>query len=566
MNDERERLEDLNIEEAVGRTTPPDLTDRILAAADKRELDEAVTPISGRHAVPRTHRPTGRRMTGAVAKKNWQGAGIVTVFALLFTVGLVTFVLLKDTTPTKPEQDTAETPQANEPPKSDKKPNQSPPRKRWSPDSNKEQPEAPDPTDEPEPNNEPEPKKPDDVIDQPEPEPKDPFEQPKPEPKDTVEQPKPEPEEPKDTVDEPQPEPDKPKDAVEGPKEDVTEAKPTPELIAVGYVPVGAYHRGVGHYKYRTSVDGELHDFYPHEEAPKSDPADTRKWLYEGWQLKSGSGDVYLTNGALVRIDGEIGFHTHAEGLRIELIDDELYVDNVASSSTVFVTHEDLEVEISEGASVFDLSTGKLGIFCVDGQVSAGGEVILAGHVATLGKRGLSAIREASRRDWSHPLLTGATPRQLGLEEFDLEPLGGMISGMLESRSKEQLESQRDGHVAVDAGSKASVAFQFDGEHRTLRGEKVRIRYRATGASKLILQMFCPARNDNFGTDLSPGKEGEWHILEVSLADLRDRETHNDAPPPGTVLSSISLILTGKDDAQLEVDWVELVREAKFEK
>jgi hypothetical protein len=78
--------------------------------------------------------------------------------------------------------------------------------------------------------------------------------------------------------------------------------------------------------------------------------------------------------------------------------------------------------------------------------------------------------------------------------------------------------------------------------------------------------MFCPARNDNFGADIVPGKQGEWHLLEVSLSALRDRETHKDAPPPGTILSSFTLALTGQDDAQIEVDWVELVREAEFEK
>ena len=65
-------------------------------ANGRAELDEAVTPISGRHSVPRTHRPTARRKTSAVARKNWRGAGIVAAFVLLFAVALATFILLND--------------------------------------------------------------------------------------------------------------------------------------------------------------------------------------------------------------------------------------------------------------------------------------------------------------------------------------------------------------------------------------------------------------------------------------------------------------------------------------
>ncbi|MBZ0137206.1 MAG: hypothetical protein K8I27_12640 [Planctomycetes bacterium] len=558
MNDERDRLEDLNIEEAVGRSTPPDLAERILAAAGKRELDDAVTPISGRHAVPRTHRPTGRRMTSPIARKNWQGAGVVTAFALLFVVGLIAFILLND--PSAPtEQDTAETQE-----KTDQDRNQ--PRQRFetptkkrepsSPDSNEEQPTQPAPTDEPEPESEPD--KPEDVVDQPEP--RAPVEEPQPEPRDTVKEPEPEPEQPKE---EPvKPEPEQPKGAVEQPKDDdKTEVKPEPKKVAVAYIPEDAWRKyEFGRYSVRRSASDEWNSIHGLEKEMG------RIWLYEGWQLKTGTGELYFSNGALLQLDGEVEFHTHTRGLRIELIDDDLYVDNVASSSTVFVTHEGLEVEVGNGAAVIESSSGKLGIFCVDGQVSAGGKLIAAGHKASLSNRGLSSINEVTRRDWSHPLLTGARLRQLGIEDFDPAPLGGMISGKIETRTAEQLGLDDDGHVAVDNGGSASVAFRFDGDHETLRGEKVRVRYRVKGAKKLILQMFCPARNDNFGTDIVPGKEGEWNVLEIALSDLRNRETHKDAPPPGTVLSSFALALTGQDDAQIEVDWVELVREAEFEK
>jgi hypothetical protein len=68
-------------------------------SAHRRDLDEAVTPISGMHAVPRTHRPTAR----ATARKNWQGAGIVAVFVLLLATALAALLTLKDPAAVSPE-------------------------------------------------------------------------------------------------------------------------------------------------------------------------------------------------------------------------------------------------------------------------------------------------------------------------------------------------------------------------------------------------------------------------------------------------------------------------------
>lgn len=552
-NPERERLEDLNIEEAAGRVTPPDLTARILAAAERGAIDDAVTPISGAHSVPRSVRPpAGRRMTAALPRRNWQGAGIVLSAVLLFALALVAFVVWKGPAEKPTGQPaTAEQPRDVQP----EAPGASPKR------SIPEEPQEREPEKQPEPDLEPrvepkpeegtpEPERPEEIVEEPKPEP-----EPR-QPEDVVEQPGPE--------TKPAPEPEQPKDTVEQPKpDDKSEVKSTPAPVAVAYVPDGAYSRGAHHYQFRKSPDDEWAKLYSQlKDIPPSN--DDKTWLYEGWQLRSGAGDVYLTNGALIQLDGVAGFHTFANGLRIELVEDEMYVDNLATSSTVQVTQGELLVNISDGAALFESRSGKLDIFCVDGQVEVDGKIIAAGYAATLGKRGLSRIREATQRDMDHPLLTGATPRQLGLEEFDSEPVGGFIQGAIETRSATELGTDDAGHVAIDTGRDAAVAFQFDGDHATLRGESVRVRYRATGAKKLILQMFCPARNDNFGIDLEPGKAGEWHVLEIKLSDLRDRVSHRDAPPPGTLLSSFTLALTGQDDAQLEVDWVELVREPRY--
>ena len=547
-NPERERLEDLNIEEAAGRVTPPDLTARILAAAERGAIDDAVTPISGAHSVPRSARPpAGRRMTAALPRRNWQGAGIVLSAVLLFALALVAFVIWKGPADKSTGQpDTAEQPKGVQPGAHGSSPKRSSPEEPQEHEPEKQPEPDPQPKVEPKPEEgTPEPQRPEEIVEEPKPktEPR--------QPEDVVEQPGPE--------TKPAPEPEQPKDTVEQPKpDDKSDVKPAPEPVAVAFVPEDAHERyEFGRFAVKKS-DADDWGGLPEQDQWGN------IWLYEGWQIRAAGGDLYLKDGALLNADGEFKFSSHANGVAIELIDDELYLDNVSSPGSVFITHDGLEMEVGEGAAVFEASQGKLEVFCVDGEVKADGKTILAGHVASLSKRGLSAIKEAGRRDWSHPLITSAMPRRLGNEEFDEAPAGGMISARLEARTGKQLGTEQDGYVAIDSGRAAAVAFQFDGDHATLRGESVRVRYRATGAQKLILQMFCPARNDNFGIDLEPGKAGEWHVLEIKLSDLRDRVSHKDAPPPGTVLSSFTLALTGQDNAQLEVDWVELVREPRY--
>jgi hypothetical protein len=544
VNEERNRLDDLNIEEAVGRTTPPDLTARILGAASQPALEDAPTPISGAHAVPRSVRPQGRRMTAAIPRRNWQGAGIVAAFMLVMAIGLVAFMASKSPSLKQPTSTAGQPKTTTEP--AIKPANQSP--------SREQRDEPPKSNQSPEPQPEPEP---DDSVEQPQQQPDDPIEQHKPEPKpdDTVEQPKPEPT-PDDTVEQPKPEP-KPDDTVEGPQpEDKTEAKPEKPLTVIASIPATGW-KSDRQYQVRYSQDGKW-------EIPSAAQGEDSIQLRERTDLKAEKAVVTLANGALMYVDGTIGFNLVLNRLNVELIRDETYIDNVGTGSAIMVSHSGACVEIGQGAGLFETGKGDLSIFCVDGQFVVDGKTVDPGFRISAGVRRTSDVKKASDRDWDNPLLTGAPARHLGIEEFEFAPAGKMITGRLESRTATELGTERGGHVAVDTGREAAVGFGFDDEHETLRGEMVRVRYRAIGAEKLVLQLFCPARNDNFGIDLTPGEAGEWHILEIKLSDLRDRETHLDAPAPGSGLSSFTLALDGKSNAQLEVDWVELVREARF--
>ncbi|MEZ5993618.1 MAG: hypothetical protein R3E76_14890 [Planctomycetota bacterium] len=60
---------------------------------DTSALDDAPTPIGGSQSVGRV-----RRMTAAISKRNWQGAGLVALVTLLFIAALIVFMYWKSHT------------------------------------------------------------------------------------------------------------------------------------------------------------------------------------------------------------------------------------------------------------------------------------------------------------------------------------------------------------------------------------------------------------------------------------------------------------------------------------
>lgn len=576
---ERDRLDDINIEEAVGRETPPDLTGRILRAAEKRDIDEAVTPVSGIHAVP--HPASGRRLSTRAPKWNWQGARFVGVFVVLFTFGLVAFMLLNEHqgNVTVDPQETAEngknesrSPQSRSPQsKSPEEENDRthpedtpPPDLEPNPDPVKETGPRPDPAPNPEsdaPNesvhdpesSEPEIKRPDSVIEEPEAD-------------------KPPKEAQHDPLPEVRPEPPKADDVVEEPEaeEDKTEARPAPAgfVVASLPIPVGRSDQHVFSRQYRVRNLDDSKWVGANEEDAAGIERDEEKgvfWIHEGARMKIGTASLALSNGAFLHADGEIRLYGHAQGMRVELDSDDLYVDNLGAPTPVRVTKGELEVVVDQGAALFESARNRLGIVCVEGEVSSGAQVIGKGQVASLTGRGLSDINEAPPGAYRHLLLRTLPQRHIGIEDFEDGPVNGMIRGQVEARDAQSLNRDEAGHVGVGRGQNATVSFQFDGDHFVMPGEVVRIRYRQKGADKLILQFWNPEKADNFGKDLPARAPGEWHVIELRMETLLDRESATVNLPEGALLTSAGLHTVG-ENTELEVDWIELVRDPQYGK
>lgn len=524
MTDEhlRDQLEDQLLEEALGRNVPPDLSARIASAAGDAPTPPQGTPSArprrATSAVTRTvaeARPRPSRPVYA-RPRNWLGAALVGGFCAVFAIALGLFVVLSG--------EPAEVDLPEDILQTDDSP------------AGKEGPVAPSPAPKPAPERKPEPS----PMPQPEPQPE-PTPEPKPEP-----QPEPQPEpapqpEPGPTPQpepEPAPQPEPRREEVEQPP---TEAKPDNRAVVATFrLEPGAKRSGY---------------FTRRSEADKwTDAATGQAWglraagefteVLEGTCMRVRNAALHM-QGALVQADAEFTLLPN----RIELSADQLYVDNLGLAE-ITVANGEVAV-IVRGAAVIEHGREKLEVFCTAGAVLYGDTSLAAGQIATLGRRGITKQRAATTRDYAHALLKSAPPRVLHREDFEREPAGKMISGR---------RRQADGDwQAASSGRDATVSFQFSPLHEQRPGEVIRVRVRASGASKLIVQCWNPDAGDNYGIDLEAGKAGEWQVIEIRMADLKDRESMSKAAQPGAKYQSFGIAAMGRE-TEIEVDWVEFSR------
>ena len=89
MGNQPDRLDDREVSEAL----------EARASGRNPPIDDAVTPISGVHAVPLSVRPKpGPHLTAHLPKQNWRGIGVVIVGILLFAIALIAFMIWKGPT------------------------------------------------------------------------------------------------------------------------------------------------------------------------------------------------------------------------------------------------------------------------------------------------------------------------------------------------------------------------------------------------------------------------------------------------------------------------------------
>lgn len=531
----RSRLEDLSLEEAVGGIAPPDLTARILAAAQQ---EEAPTPVRGTPVVA-----AGRaaRPTRGISRRHWAGLRFVAAFVVVFAAGLVALLALRDPPPAP-----ASTAHGNSSPGAGE-----------GKDSRSAGEHAPVPAF-PGPNvpaQSPGPLQPPQA-----PEPVSPPQGPGP-----SAPPPPQPSLPPETVEEPTPptpEPpheDPPKAPVveeppPKPEPEPTEA-PDPWKAVAARLPAGRVVSGVVSVTYE--VEGR-------RVAPPGG-ADSAL-LLSGARIEATDSFVLaLEGGASVQAEGPLALECDAAGVVLEPLAGQLFADTLGSACSVRLRAFGSTLVLAGGALLADRGRNSLEFRVLEGEAECAGKRIAAGKGSSLSKRGLGAVGEPARGLRDSRLLRELQPVTLWRQGFDAEPLAGLQGAKVQSRSAAEMGERVAGSVAMAEGADASVGMVLEGFHSTLSHEVIRVRFRQRGAGSLTLQCFNPDRNDNFGRDLPAGKPGEWQVLELPLTDLRDRETGKVPATAGLRLSSISLFALGANTT-LEVDWFELVRKPRYDK
>jgi hypothetical protein len=123
----------------------------------------------------------------------------------------------------------------------------------------------------------------------------------------------------------------------------------------------------------------------------------------------------------------------------------------------------------------------------------------------------------------------------------------------------------REGEIKAGILAGPSVFWGYPQNIRCEGGLVVRLRVRFTGATSATVTQFSEKRNDNFSFDAT-GETGfkadEWYVLEIPVQQFLDRTTHVAHPAPFDDLQNISIQLEG-ENAQVELDWVELIRAVK---
>lgn len=360
--------------------------------------------------------------------------------------------------------------------------------------------------------------KPDDERPEDEPWPDLPPAPPQPEPAPEPEPgPEPEPEPKGEVIETPKPEPEtKP-----GPEPVPTESPKPAQRVLLATVPAGAKLSIMEGGGWRDAKEGE----------------EIRAGMR--MQARRGYTDLQLIGGELLRFDGECVLGVLEDSLLAELADKSLYADNLGLSRRLLVRCNGHEASLA-GAGVFIAITGGMSAACLEGELVMGGEAVVRGTERRATVRGLQRPR-----DYKPDALVNTVPARV-IARYEMDAGTDMY------KEGERIE---DG-IAISDGKPWYIGFRHAPTLAVLPGMRVRMRYRCTGVTRLELEQFLPD-DSMFKHVFTPARNGEWHELELRLADIPGREDPQRRLKPGELLRNFKV---HHDAGKLEIDRVEFVR------
>jgi hypothetical protein len=315
------------------------------------------------------------------------------------------------------------------------------------------------------------------------------------------------PEKPDEIIEKPEPKPETPD--TQAPKEE----RRVVALVAVE-----------GKLKYRTRADGNWEKLEGLEIEP-------------GWQLKSDvNSDLTLPNGTRVRFQGELSLDDSALTLLGRRT--EVYVDNLGLESTLALLRDELRMEMAGSEAYFEASGTGVEIICFEGGVTAG-ERIGARQTAKFSSRGLSGLRDLKENERAPYFMKDMPPRRLYFSGFDAETDG----------------------IARCKGENSSLTLKLENELANVSGAELRLRFRPTSAGALYLQLQQVAGQKQWGKWMPLAKDGEWLEWSIPLSELQRDDGRSEAlMQAGDTFATINIFIQDGKQAELEIDWLEIVR------
>ncbi|KAA0213794.1 hypothetical protein EDM80_07610 [bacterium] len=283
--------------------------------------------------------------------------------------------------------------------------------------------------------------------------------------------------------------------------------------------------------------------------------AESEEWrvVEAGEQLRAGArlrttgqADLILVSGALARFDGEIALGSEEQGL--ELIDESLFLDNL-DLPRVTVSASALSV-VTAGMVLFEAGRNSLSISCLQGQVESPGGLVGAGKSATLTAKGLSRASATSLEALArkHAMLRGLPQRLLWREDFEQVPP--------ERRHKGEVI---DG-VGRGEGTEAGVSVYLGQPQRLRKGDVLRMRLRVSRAPEELLLQMGTAEDGNYRCSFKAARVGEWMEMELPLTDLFRTLDKTTPIRIGFTFKNFQVWASDPRGSRVEVDWAEIVR------
>ncbi|MDF1662573.1 MAG: hypothetical protein P1V97_12430 [Planctomycetota bacterium] len=274
--------------------------------------------------------------------------------------------------------------------------------------------------------------------------------------------------------------------------------------------------------------------------------------IYSNTQLRvqSGQATVTLKDGTAIQFDGQLTLSAKDKMPRINLEKKSLHIENGRAKAALPVTIGTQQALLSQGNFFIHRQSKQRVLFCcLDGQIQSGDLKLTPGQSLEF-----RSGRPGKKKAINGPLLAkkyrffrGLKAQVLWRHDFAKSKPDALTEGEL-----------RQGK-ALARGPAGSIKLVWNPDIPYSPGMTVRFRARLTNMRSFYFQIWAPELQKNWRRDLMIAKK-QWLTLEFPIENLHPFKEEKVFIQKGATLRNIHFKLTDKENAVLEIEWVELLR------